>query len=44
LNFEIRREFIVEDSLNELVKDNLNFRKTLKIKFVGEPGVDEGGV
>ena len=44
LNLLIRREFLVEDALNNLVSDNLNFRKPLRVKFVNEPGVDEGGV
>jgi hypothetical protein len=35
---------LVEDALNNLVKDNINFRKPLKVKFVNEPGIDEGGV
>lgn len=26
------------------MREDVNFRKPLKVKFVGEPGVDEGGV
>lgn len=44
LNLEIRRDLLVEDALNNLVRDNLNFKKPLKVKFVNEPGIDEGGV
>lgn len=44
LNIEIRRELIVEDTLNSLIRENVNFRKPLKVKFAHEPGVDEGGV
>lgn len=44
LNIEIRRDLLVEDALNNLVRENLNFRKPLKVKFVNEPGIDEGGV
>lgn len=44
LNIEVRRDKLIEDTLNSLLREGLNFRKPLKIKFVGEPGVDEGGV
>lgn len=44
LFIEVRRETIIEDTLNALVREGINFRKPLRIKFVGEPGVDEGGV
>jgi hypothetical protein len=44
LFLEIRRETIIEDTLNSLVREGINFRKPLRIKFVGELGVDEGGV
>lgn len=44
LQFDVRRDMLVEDALNSLVKEGLNFRKPLRVKFVGEPGVDEGGV
>jgi hypothetical protein len=30
--------------LNSLLREDLNFKKPLKIKFIGELGVDEGGV
>ena len=43
----IRRDHIIEDTLNVLnQKSNKNssFKKKLKVKFVGEPGIDEGGV
>lgn len=43
LIFKINRNNIVEDTLDIIVK-NINFRKPLKVKFIGEPGVDEGGV
>lgn len=41
---EVHRETLIEDTLNSLVREDLNFRKPLKVKFVGELGVDEGGV
>lgn len=44
LLLEINREFIIEDTLNSLVREDLNFRKPLRVKFIGELGVDEGGV
>lgn len=40
----VSRETIIEDTLNCLVREDVNFRKPLRIKFVGELGVDEGGV
>jgi ubiquitin-protein ligase E3 A len=44
LFLEITRETIIEDTLNSLLREDINFRKPLRIKFVGELGVDEGGV
>jgi hypothetical protein len=44
---KVRRDFILEDSLNALVKENnsLNeLRKPMRVQFVGEPAIDEGGV
>ena len=40
----IRREHLIEDTLNEVSKPNVNLRNELKVKFKGEQGVDEGGV
>lgn len=44
LYLEINRESIIEDTLNSLIREDLNFKKPLRIKFIGELGVDEGGV
>jgi len=44
LYLEINREQIIEDTLNSLIREDMNFKKPLKVKFVGEPGVDEGGI
>lgn len=44
LNIEIKRDMLIENTLNSLLREGINFRKPLKIKFIGEPGVDEGGV
>jgi len=41
---QIKRINMIEDSLNLLVNPQINFRKQLKIKFIGEQGIDEGGV
>lgn len=44
LKLNVRRERILEDALNQLSGRSSEFKKPLKIKFVGEQGVDEGGV
>lgn len=44
LYIEIERNQIILDTLNALVREDVNFRKPLKVKFVNEPGIDEGGV
>jgi hypothetical protein len=44
LYLEINRDSIIEDTLNSLIREDMNFRKPLKVKFIHEPGVDEGGV
>lgn len=44
LNVEVRRNHLLNDSLKILSTQSKNFKKQLKIKFVGEEGVDQGGV
>jgi len=44
LIIEIKRNNMIENSLNFLVNSQLNFKKQLKVKFIGEQGIDEGGV
>ena len=44
LNIEIQRERMVEDALQQLNIKDINLKKPLRIKFIGEEGVDEGGV
>lgn len=44
LIIQIKRDNMIENSLNFLVNSNLNFKKPLKVKFIGEQGIDEGGV
>ena len=43
-NLNIRRDHLIEDTLNEVSKPDINFQNKLKVKFTGEQGVDEGGV
>lgn len=43
-NIEVRREYLIEDTLNILSRPEMNFRKELKVKFIGEQGVDSGGL
>ncbi len=40
----VRRDYLLEDTLNQLSKGSLNFKKELRVQFVGEQGLDEGGV
>jgi hypothetical protein len=44
LNIQVRRNKLLEDSLRMLSTQSKNYRKQLKIKFIGEEGVDQGGV
>lgn len=44
LSMEVDRNQIIQDTLNALVREDVNFRKPLKVKFLYEPGIDEGGV
>ncbi|KAJ2520542.1 hypothetical protein H4217_001978 [Coemansia sp. RSA 1939] len=45
LVLEVRRESLVRDTLYQLdLKMSQDLRKQLKVRFVGEEGVDEGGV
>ena len=43
-SMEVHREKLIEDVLNILSNKNLNYKKRLKISFIGEQGVDAGGV
>lgn len=41
----IRRDYIIEDALVQLQnKSHEDLKKQLKVKFVNEEGIDEGGV
>ncbi|GLE00692.1 hypothetical protein PINS_up009480 [Pythium insidiosum] len=45
LVLRVRRDNIVEDSLQQLVRASPEtLKKPLKVKFIGEDGIDEGGV
>jgi len=47
LVLKVRRENIVEDAMQQLVQLSTSaetLKKPLKVKFVGEEGIDEGGV
>lgn len=48
LLIDIRREYLLEDSLDKInlisMEMKENFQCPLKVKFIGEEGVDEGGV
>mmetsp|Transcript_16299 Transcript_16299/g.41318 ORF Transcript_16299/g.41318 Transcript_16299/m.41318 type:complete len:983 (+) Transcript_16299:44-2992(+) len=41
---KVRREYLVEDSLHQLVVNMDNLRKPLRVEFVGEEGIDDGGL
>jgi hypothetical protein len=43
---KIRRDNILEDSLNALVRNTgaNDMRKPMRVEFVNEPAIDEGGV
>ena len=40
----VRRDKLIEDTLNAVSSREVNLQKQLKVKFVNEQGVDEGGV
>ena len=44
LIINIRRKNLIEDALNELSKPGVKLQNPIKVKFIGEQGVDEGGV
>lgn len=41
---QVARDQLIEDALNALVNAGKELKKPLKVKFKGEPGIDEGGV
>ena len=44
LMLKISRDNIVEETMNFVHYSEVNLRKPLRVKFIGEDGVDEGGV
>lgn len=44
LNLEIRRDNILDDALTQLSSKPKSLRKPLKVSFIGEQGIDQGGV
>ena len=44
LKLNIRREYIIEDTLNEIIKYSNRLQYPLKVEFIGEEAEDEGGV
>ncbi|KAG8223038.1 hypothetical protein J437_LFUL001360 [Ladona fulva] len=44
LNIKIRRSHLVSDSLNEIAAKQQDLKKKLKVSFIGEPGLDMGGL
>ena len=39
----VRRSHVFEDSVRQFSKDTFNVTKILKVRFVGESAVDDGG-
>ncbi|KAI1301904.1 putative E3 ubiquitin-protein ligase HECTD2 [Halotydeus destructor] len=44
LNLHVRRMHLVTDSLQEVSRKQSDLKKKLKVTFVGEPGLDMGGL
>ena len=44
LNLNVRRSHLLSDSLSEISRKQLDLKKKLKVTFVGEPGLDMGGL
>ena len=44
LFLDVRRDRLLEDTLNKISNGTLNLKKPLRVQFIGEPGIDEGGV
>jgi HECT-domain (ubiquitin-transferase) len=44
VHLEVERGRLIEDTLSQLLSGELNIKKPLKVHFIGEEGVDEGGV
>lgn len=44
LLLKVRRDCIIEDSLTQISSNEMDVKKGLRIEFVGEDGVDAGGL
>lgn len=44
LKIKVKRESLLADSLSEIERNNGNYKKSLRVEFVGEPGIDVGGI
>ncbi|CAG8475574.1 1330_t:CDS:10 [Acaulospora morrowiae] len=44
LVLRIRRDYLIEDSLTQIAANEMDLKKSLRIEFVGEDGVDAGGL
>ncbi|XP_035713374.1 probable E3 ubiquitin-protein ligase HECTD2 isoform X1 [Folsomia candida] len=44
LNINVRRNYLVADSLKEIASKQKDLKKKLRVSFVGEPGLDMGGL
>ncbi|TID15756.1 hypothetical protein CANINC_004285 [Pichia inconspicua] len=44
LRLRVHRDNITKDSLHQIMKKSSDVRKQLRIEFVGEPGIDGGGI
>jgi len=46
-NINVRRDHLIQDSIDQIqkaLKDNIDMKKLLKVTFIGEDGVDAGGL
>ncbi|KAI5950487.1 HUL4 [Candida theae] len=44
LRIKVRRDHIVQDSMKAIKSNLTNLKKSLKVQFINEPGVDAGGL
>ncbi|CAG8554900.1 10133_t:CDS:10 [Paraglomus brasilianum] len=44
LILRVRRDYLIEDSLNQLASHEMDIKKSLRIEFIDEDGVDAGGL
>ncbi|KAM0793760.1 hypothetical protein ACM66B_001178 [Microbotryomycetes sp. NB124-2] len=44
LHLKVRRTNLVQDSLEQISANRVNLKKALKVTFIGEDGIDAGGI